>query len=93
MSKENNKEENEKKITKKTVTYVKKDDLDKDVNIKNFDNLEGKFLLVRVGNDKKPATQEQIDNVESSLLGLFEKNNVNCLTFVTHHAVDVTIFW
>ena len=92
MSKENNKEENEKKITKKTVTYVKKDLLEKDVEIKNLSTIEGKFLLVRVGNDKKPATQEQIDNVESSLLGLFEKNNVNCLTFVTHHAVDVTIF-
>ena len=81
MSKENSKEENEKKIIKKTSKTKKK-----------FSYLEGKFLLVRVGDREKAATEDQIKEIESKLLELFEKNNVNCLTFVTHHAVDITIF-
>lgn len=83
MSKANSKEDNGKNMR----VSVKKD-----VKIKDLSAIEGTFLFVRVGDDKNPATQEQIDNVKSSLLELFEKNNVNCLTFVTHHAVDVTIF-
>ncbi|HUW44000.1 MAG TPA: hypothetical protein VMV95_03520 [Bacillota bacterium] len=83
MSKANSKEDNGKNMR----VSVKKD-----VKIKDLSAIEGRFLFVRVGDDKNPATQEQIDNVKSSLLELFEKNNVNCLTFVTHHAVDVTIF-
>ena len=63
----------------------------KKVEISNFGDLEGKFLLVKVGNDKIPATTEQINDIETKLLELFEKNNVNCLAFVTHHYIDMEI--
>ena len=56
-----------------------------------YDDLQGKFLLVRVGTPEVPATTQQISDVKDSLLDLFEKNNVDCMTYVTHHAVDVQI--
>ena len=56
-----------------------------------FDDLQGKFLLVRVGTSSDPADGEQIKSIEKQLLDLFEKNKVDCLTFVTHHAVAMDI--
>lgn len=56
-----------------------------------FYDVEGKFMLVRVGSPEVPATDDQIEDVEKRLLNLFNKNNVNCLTFVTHHAVTIDI--
>jgi len=63
----------------------------KAIEIKKFNDLEGRFLLVRVGTDKDPATEPQIKDIEDKLIKLFKDNNVNCLTFVTHHAVDVVL--
>ena len=79
MSEEKSKEEVKKNISKKQVKAIK------------FNDLEGKFLLVRVGTIEEPATDIQIGEIEKKLIALFEKNNVNCLTFVTHHAVDLDI--
>ena len=79
MSEEKSKEEVKKNISKKQVKVTK------------FNDLEGKFLLVRVGTIEEPATDIQIGEIEKKLIALFEKNNVNCLTFVTHHAVDLDI--
>jgi len=62
------------------------------VDINKFSNLEGKFLLVRVGTVEKPANNENIKDIEDKLIKLFKDNNVNCLAFVTHHAVDVSLF-
>ena len=57
----------------------------------NCRDLQNKFLLVKVGTNDKPATQEQIDEVEDKLEEMFEKNGINCLTLVTHHAVTIDI--
>jgi hypothetical protein len=66
-------------------------DSKKNIKIKKFKELDGKFLLVNVGTIEEPATDEQIDSVKDNLVDLFEKNNINCLTFVTHHAVKISI--
>ena len=61
------------------------------VKINKFDDLEGKFLLVKVGTKDIPASDEQITDIQDQIVGLFEKNNINCVAFVTHHAVEISI--
>ena len=61
------------------------------VKLQKLKDLEGKFLLVKVGNASQPATQSQIDDVQDKLVNLLDSNNINCLVFVTHHAVSMEI--
>ena len=75
------KEKSQKKAIKKTTP----------VKIKTFKDLEGKFLLVKVGSSDVPATDIQIKDVQEKLIELLEANNINCAAFVTHHAVDMEI--
>ena len=72
----------EKKSTSQKVTPVK---------AKAFKDLEGKFLLVRVGSKESPATDDQIKEIQDKLVSLLEQNNINCVAFVTHHAVEMEI--
>ena len=88
MKKRNNSKENmdnNKVQPKKTVK------LTKDIKISKFDDLEGKFLHVKVGTENQPATTEQIQEIEKKIVNLFNQSNINCLTFVTHHAVSMEI--
>ena len=61
------------------------------VKIKTFKDLEGKFLLVKVGTPEIPAQKDQIQDVQKKLTQLLEENNINCIAFVTHHAVEMEI--
>ena len=61
------------------------------VKVKTFKDLEGKFLLVRVGSQESPATDPQIKDIQDKLVSLLEQNNINCVAFVTHHAVEMEI--
>lgn len=61
------------------------------VKLQKLKDLEGKFLLVKVGNPKQPATENQIKDVQEKLIELLDANNINCVTFVTHHAVAMEI--
>jgi len=61
------------------------------VKLQKLKDLEGKFLLVKVGTSDQPATTPQIEDVQEKLVGLLEQNNVNCVAFVTHHAVSMEI--
>lgn len=54
-------------------------------------DLENKFLLVRVGDAGRPASEEDIKEVTEKLEKMFDENGINCLTLVTHHAVSVEI--
>ena len=74
--------------SKKTV---KKNSKIKNVTITKFKDLEGQFLHVKVGDAISPATIDQISDIQKKIEDLFEKNNVNCLAFVTHHAVSIDI--
>lgn len=79
-----------KKTAKKKKT-VKDDTNVSKVKLQKLKDLEGKFLLVKVGTPEQPARDFQIDDVQDKLAGLLEKNNVNCVVFVTHHAVSMEI--
>ncbi len=75
---DSNKKANKKKAEKK-VSFTK------------IDDLEGKFLHVRVGTDSIPANSSQIKDIQDKIIDLFDKNNINCIAFVTHHAVSMNI--
>jgi hypothetical protein len=53
--------------------------------------LDGRFLIIKVGTPESPASQEMIDGIQNELSELMEDNEVNCLIWVTHHAVEVQI--
>ena len=72
-------------------TSVKKTSKSKKITITKFKDLEGQFLHVKVGDHDRPAKEEDIKSIQNSLINLLEENNVNCLAFVTHHAVDINI--
>jgi len=61
------------------------------VRVQKIKDLEGKFLLVRVGTPDLPATSQQIQNVQDQLIDLLEENNINCVAFVTHHAIEMEV--
>ncbi len=61
------------------------------VAIQKFKDLEDKFLLVKVGTNDRPATDEDILDIETKLVALLEENNINCVAFVTHHAIEFEI--
>lgn len=79
-----------KKTSKKKVSK-KKEVNSKAVTVQKFKDLEGKFLLVKVGNDAHPSTDIDVEDIENQLVGLFEEYDINCLAFVTHHAVEMEI--
>lgn len=61
------------------------------VAVQKFKDLEGKFLLVKVGTNDRPASDEDILDIETKLVGLLEENSIDCVAFVTHHAVEFEI--
>ena len=69
---------NSKKRVLKTSKYI-------------YEDIEGKFLHIKVGTEEKPAGNDQISEIRNKITELLEKNNVNCLVFVTHHAVSIDI--
>ena len=77
------------KITKKKVAIKGK--VDKKIVIQKFKDLDGKFLLVKVGTQLAPATDNDIEDIQNKLTTLLKENNVECLAFVTHHAVEMEI--
>ena len=89
MTNENSKDKDMKNTPKKIT--VKKTVKDKKVEVVKFEDLEGKFLFVKVGDKDRPATDEDLKDVEDKLVALFNKNNINCLAFVTHHAVSMEL--
>jgi hypothetical protein len=64
---------------------------DESVNQICCPDLENKFVLVRVGDEHRPATEEDIDEITEKLETMFDENGISCLTLVTHHAVSIEI--
>ena len=48
-------------------------------------------MHVRVGDRDRPAGDSDIEDMENRLRKLFEQNNVDCMAFVTHHAVEMCL--
>ena len=83
--------ETSKRTSRKKIAAGKEEKEVKVIDKISVSSLDGKFLLVKVGSNDKPAEEKQITDVSEKLLKLFEENNINCVTFVTHHCVDITI--
>jgi len=54
-------------------------------------NLDGRFLHVRVGDINSPATDDEIKRIQTQLENVFENAGINCVVYVSHHAVDIKI--
>jgi len=63
----------------------------KPVRTKKFD-INGKFIHIKVGNEKKPATDDDIASVEEKINDVIEANGLSCIVFVTHHGVEVSVY-
>jgi len=61
------------------------------VAIQKYKDLEGKFLLVKVGTNDRPATDGDILDIKTQIVALLEENNIDCVVFVTHHAIEFEI--
>jgi len=64
---------------------IKISDIEK-INIKD---LEGNFLLVKVGDNKRPATTEDLKAISNQLHNVFKDINVRVI--VTHHSIDFSV--
>lgn len=73
-------EKNEKELNKKSNTKSIK-----------FKSLEGKLLLIKVGNDSRPAGENEIKDLENKMVTLLEENDINCAVLVANHTVSVEI--
>lgn len=80
-----------KKTTKKKTVSKKEITTPKEESIQKFEDIEGKFVHIKVGDAAHPSTDDDIKLIQEQLTELFEKNNVDCLLFVTHHAMEVKI--
>jgi len=77
--------------TRAKKSTPKKEPLSSKVKLQKLKDLEGEFLLVKVGTADRPASDSEIKDIQEKLLALFEENDINCVTFVTHHAVTMEI--
>jgi len=72
----------------KTIKSIKKP---KDVKAKKF-VIDGHFVHIKVGNELKPAEDKDILAVEEKITDIIKDNKINCIVFVTHHAVDIHVY-
>jgi len=56
-----------------------------------YNDIEGKFMHIKVGDADNPANGEVVDDIENKINKLFNDNNVDCIAFVTHHAVEIKL--
>lgn len=80
-----------KQVKKPLMTTSKEESADSEDNTEVKFRAEGRLLLVRVGNDVKPATAEDIEEVENKIIKLLDDNGINCAALVTHHAVTIDL--
>ena len=53
-------------------------------------DLNAKLLIVRVGSDETPASDDDISEVKNDLTALFDENNItNCIVYVTHQRIEI----
>ena len=73
----------------KPVKSVKKKS--KDIELNKF-VIDGHFVHIKVGNEMKPADTSDIQAIEEKITTIIDANNINCIVFVTHHAVDINVY-
>ena len=87
-----------KKVEKDNIDIVAPKDSKeevKDINVQelpvNINSLDGKIILINVGTPGDPASDDDIENVKDRFEKLLEDHGINCLVYVTHHAVNIKI--
>ena len=56
-----------------------------------FKSLQGRFIHIKVGNSTKPAEKTDIDEMQNKFDKYMEQNDIDCIAFVTHHAVEIQV--
>ena len=75
----------ESKPIKKAKEEVKEEEIKKYL-------IEGKFIHIKVGNEARPASGQDIAETEEKITEIIESNKINCIVFVTHHAVEINVY-
>lgn len=84
-----NEKKTKKTESKEVINKVGKEIVDKKVVL--YNDIEGKFIHIKVGDSGNPANGDVIDEIEKRINKLFDDNNVDCIAFVTHHAVEIKL--
>ena len=82
------------KIKKDTQEDLIEDSQEKPIEIikKNIEDIDGKFIHVKVGDHQYPATEDMIKDVREDIETLFKNNGVdNCVVYVSHHAIRIDV--
>jgi len=60
-------------------------------DIIKFKDLEGALLLVNVGDNDRPASDQDLTDISDTLSALLEDNHINCVAYVTNHTVNIKV--
>jgi hypothetical protein len=63
----------------------------KEIKVNNF-TINGNFVHIKVGNEILPASDNEIASIEEKISEIIESNNIECIVFVTHHAVEINVY-
>lgn len=68
------------------------DSIDKKVKSDiEYKDIKGRLLHIKIGDADSPATSDDILDLQGRIEEILEKNSVDCLALVTHHAVQIDI--
>jgi len=57
---------------------------------KKYD-IEGKFIHIKVGDSINSASNEDITIISNMVDEIIKSKGIDCILFVTHHAVDIDV--
>ena len=80
----------EKKAVAEHQTQIKLDGVNKPMKL-SVNSVENKFLHIKVGTESRPASPEDLEQIEEQVKKLLGDNDITCAVFITHHAVDITV--
>jgi len=55
------------------------------------ESLNGKLVLVKVGNSDRPASADDLEDMKKQWEDALNNSEVDCTVIITHHAVDVDV--
>jgi len=89
MIKENKEQNEEVEIIEETEVK----EIKKEIPQKNFvyTTLEGRFIHVKVGDANLPANDEEVKKIQADFNKFINDNNIDCLVYVSHHAVKIEV--
>lgn len=58
---------------------------------KNIYSISNRFVHIKVGDKDRPASEAEITKIQENFDEYIKDNNIDCLVFVTHHAVNISV--